>query len=555
MASIRVGVQAATGSPGQQVDFDSSLVTSLTLTNVGTESIQYSTNASTFTTVASGASAVIGDASEAGFRLRKLSAGAYPVPVDLVYTPTASSASLTGPELVALIDGELGGSEWQGGGGGITVQEEGTPLSTAATTLNFVGSGVTASGTGATKTITISGGGASNWGDLGGTLANQTDLQAALDAKAASSHSHAESDVTGLTAALAAKQATHAMLTAITASGIGTIASAATCDLDSVPNLVLQVTGTTGITSFGTAPEGTVRLLRFADALTITYNGSTLILPNNGGSITTAAGDTALCYAINSSGGWRVAQYQRASGQALQGGGSSAAADITVADAGGYFTATNVEAALAELAVGPSSADLGTAATTLVKATHGNRACWINDGSDANTHTIDDDTGGGWNAVGDFVEVANRGTGIQTFQGDGTSTLTVPPGFKDWISQNEVFTAQRVAANAWVSTTVDTGGTPREITGAATLGPTDANCCLRFNSASTAALTVPADSTMKINANNRGRKSITVYVDGAGVPTFSASGTTIQGSARSGLAQHSVIVLLHTGEADTWVYA
>ena len=37
----------------------------------------------------------------------------------------------------------------------ITVQEEGSALATAATTLNFVGSNVTATGTGATKTITI----------------------------------------------------------------------------------------------------------------------------------------------------------------------------------------------------------------------------------------------------------------------------------------------------------------------------------------------------------------------------------------------------------------
>ncbi len=42
-----------------------------------------------------------------------------------------------------------------GGGSTLTVQDEGTELSTAATTLNFTGSGVTASGTGATKTITI----------------------------------------------------------------------------------------------------------------------------------------------------------------------------------------------------------------------------------------------------------------------------------------------------------------------------------------------------------------------------------------------------------------
>jgi len=51
-----------------------------------------------------------------------------------------------------------------GGGSAITVQDEGSALSTAATTLNFVGAGVTATGSGATKTITISGGGGSGSG-------------------------------------------------------------------------------------------------------------------------------------------------------------------------------------------------------------------------------------------------------------------------------------------------------------------------------------------------------------------------------------------------------
>ena len=47
-----------------------------------------------------------------------------------------------------------------GGGGGstIVVQDEGSALSTNATTLNFVGAGVTASGTGAVKTITVGAG-------------------------------------------------------------------------------------------------------------------------------------------------------------------------------------------------------------------------------------------------------------------------------------------------------------------------------------------------------------------------------------------------------------
>ena len=44
--------------------------------------------------------------------------------------------------------------------GGVTVQDEGSALSTVGTILNFVGSGVVASGSGATKTITVSAGAA-----------------------------------------------------------------------------------------------------------------------------------------------------------------------------------------------------------------------------------------------------------------------------------------------------------------------------------------------------------------------------------------------------------
>ena len=50
------------------------------------------------------------------------------------------------------------------GSGGVTVQDEGSALSTTGTTLNFVGSGVVASGNGAVKTITIAGGSGSNPG-------------------------------------------------------------------------------------------------------------------------------------------------------------------------------------------------------------------------------------------------------------------------------------------------------------------------------------------------------------------------------------------------------
>ena len=40
-------------------------------------------------------------------------------------------------------------------GGGVTVEDEGVPLATVADTLNFVGAGVTATGAGTTKTITV----------------------------------------------------------------------------------------------------------------------------------------------------------------------------------------------------------------------------------------------------------------------------------------------------------------------------------------------------------------------------------------------------------------
>jgi hypothetical protein len=47
------------------------------------------------------------------------------------------------------------GNKIGAGGSSLTVEDQGTPLATAATTLDFVGPGITASGTGAEKTITV----------------------------------------------------------------------------------------------------------------------------------------------------------------------------------------------------------------------------------------------------------------------------------------------------------------------------------------------------------------------------------------------------------------
>ncbi|ORE94091.1 hypothetical protein ATO13_08456 [Stappia sp. 22II-S9-Z10] len=96
-----------------------------------------------------------------------------------------------------------------------------------------------------------------------------------------------------------------------------TIASASTIDIGAVLAESLTVTGTTTITSLGTAPAGVKRSLEFAGALTLTHNATSLILPG-GASIVTAAGDTAQFRSLGS-GNWRCTGYTRASGKAIVG--------------------------------------------------------------------------------------------------------------------------------------------------------------------------------------------------------------------------------------------
>lgn len=95
-------------------------------------------------------------------------------------------------------------------------------------------------------------------------------------------------------------------------TGEGTIASAATCDIGAEDEEFLNVTGTTTITSFGTVRAGTVRRLLFADALTLTHNATSLILPGSA-NITTAAGDVAVMIS-EGSGNWRCVAYTPADG-------------------------------------------------------------------------------------------------------------------------------------------------------------------------------------------------------------------------------------------------
>jgi len=101
-------------------------------------------------------------------------------------------------------------------------------------------------------------------------------------------------------------------------SAEATVASASTADIGAASSPFVQITGTTGITSFGTTYSG-ARYVRFAGALTLTHNATTLILPA-ATNITTAAGDTLVAVPTGNPGaGWRVVVYQRADGSLLVG--------------------------------------------------------------------------------------------------------------------------------------------------------------------------------------------------------------------------------------------
>lgn len=89
-----------------------------------------------------------------------------------------------------------------------------------------------------------------------------------------------------------------------------TIASATTTDLGSKDATFLTVSGTTTITGLGTVSAGIYKAVTFSDALTLTHNATSLILPG-AANITTAAGDTALFLSLGF-GNWKCMFYQPA---------------------------------------------------------------------------------------------------------------------------------------------------------------------------------------------------------------------------------------------------
>lgn len=105
------------------------------------------------------------------------------------------------------------------------------------------------------------------------------------------------------------------------------IASANTTDLNTATGQYVNITGTTTITALGTVAAGVRRTLVFSGILTLTHNGTSLILPSSA-NITTAAGDVAEFVSLGS-GNWKCAGYTKVDGTPI----SLTSAPVTLASA------------------------------------------------------------------------------------------------------------------------------------------------------------------------------------------------------------------------------
>lgn len=85
------------------------------------------------------------------------------------------------------------------------------------------------------------------------------------------------------------------------------LASASTTDLSTATGNYVHITGTTTVTALGTVAAGQVYILEFDAALTLTHNGTSLILPD-ATSIKTEAGAIAIMVS-EGAGNWRCIQY------------------------------------------------------------------------------------------------------------------------------------------------------------------------------------------------------------------------------------------------------
>jgi hypothetical protein len=208
-----------------------------------------------------------------------------------------------------------------------------------------------------------------------------------------------------------------------------TIASAATVNIGAAAANTVIVSGTTTVTAFDTIAAGAIRRVRFSGILTLTHNGTSLVLPGSA-NITTAAGDVATFESLGS-GNWRCVDYARADGTALVSGGGGGSGTVTSVSASGGVETTTGSAITATGTIQASTlvnAQTGTSYTYVTGdrgklVTHSNAAAIAGTLPQA-TSTF----GTGW-----FMRVKNKGAGTLTITPttstiDGAATLVLTTG-------------------------------------------------------------------------------------------------------------------------------
>jgi hypothetical protein len=177
-------------------------------------------------------------------------------------------------------------------------------------------------------------------------------------------------EVSGLTAARTATMPDMDGVISLQNKGAD-IASATTTDIGAATGDFVDVTGTTTITGLGTIDAGIERTVRFTGILTLTHNATSLILPG-GASIATAANDRAIFRSLGS-GNWLCVSYNRASGEAVVGGGgggltnwSESAGTYSSKDWKRFFpvSGTNVNVVFSPLGTGSIQAQVADGTST-----------------------------------------------------------------------------------------------------------------------------------------------------------------------------------------------
>lgn len=225
-----------------------------------------------------------------------------------------------------------------GAGGYATIQDEGSGLA-ARSTMNFIGSGITAvDNSGSSRTdisidtklnsiasLTLGVGdiiyasGSTAFSNLADVATGNALISGGITTAPSWGKIGLTMHVSGILPI--ANGGTNASTTVTAFDSLGTqgadIASATTTNIGAATGPYIHITGTTTITAFDTVAAGTQRVVKFTGALILTHNATSLILPG-AANITTAANDVAVFRSLGS-GNWICVSYVRSAAPPISG--------------------------------------------------------------------------------------------------------------------------------------------------------------------------------------------------------------------------------------------